>query len=89
VCAAAAAASGAREAAFRNVKTISECLADELMNAAKGSSNRCGSYTGGGGVCGVGVHGLEGCVCDPFAADCSSSLCVRRGADAQDARESE
>lgn len=32
--------SGAREAAFRNVKTISECLADELMNAAKGSSNR-------------------------------------------------
>lgn len=32
---------GAREAAFRNVKTISECLADELMNAAKGSSNRC------------------------------------------------
>lgn len=33
---------GAREAAFRNVKTMSECLADELMNAAKGSSNRCG-----------------------------------------------
>nr|CAX77702.1 Ribosomal protein S5a [Schistosoma japonicum] len=30
---------GAREAAFRNVKTISECLADELLNAAKGSSN--------------------------------------------------
>jgi small subunit ribosomal protein S5e len=30
---------GAREAAFRNVKTIAECLADELMNAAKGSSN--------------------------------------------------
>merc|ERR1711912_187446 len=30
---------GAREAAFRNVKTISECLADELINAAKGSSN--------------------------------------------------
>jgi small subunit ribosomal protein S5e len=29
---------GAREAAFRNVKTISECLADELVNAAKGSS---------------------------------------------------
>ena len=28
-----------REAAFRNVKTISECLADELINAAKGSSN--------------------------------------------------
>jgi hypothetical protein len=32
---------GAREAAFRNIKTIAECLADELMNAAKGSSNRC------------------------------------------------
>ncbi len=32
---------GAREAAFRNIKTIAECLADELTNAAKGSSNRC------------------------------------------------
>ena len=30
---------GARSAAFRNLKTISECLADELVNAAKGSSN--------------------------------------------------
>jgi small subunit ribosomal protein S5e len=30
---------GAREAAFRNVKTIPECLAEELINAAKGSSN--------------------------------------------------
>ncbi|VDL87057.1 unnamed protein product [Nippostrongylus brasiliensis] len=30
---------GAREAAFRNIKTIAECLADEIMNAAKGSSN--------------------------------------------------
>jgi len=30
---------GAREAAFRSVKTIAECLADELINAAKGSSN--------------------------------------------------
>ena len=30
---------GSREAAFRNVKTIAECLADELINAAKGSSN--------------------------------------------------
>ena len=26
---------GAREAAFRNIKSISECLADELINAAK------------------------------------------------------
>ncbi|CAB0011263.1 unnamed protein product [Nesidiocoris tenuis] len=26
---------GAREAAFRNIKTIAECLADELINAAK------------------------------------------------------
>jgi len=32
-------ATGAREASFRNVKTISECLADEIINAAKGSSN--------------------------------------------------
>ncbi|KAI9189040.1 ribosomal protein S5 [Blastocladiella emersonii ATCC 22665] len=30
---------GTREAAFRNVKTIAECLADELINASKGSSN--------------------------------------------------
>jgi len=30
---------GAREAAFRNVKSIAECLADELINASKGSSN--------------------------------------------------
>ncbi|ORX92302.1 40S ribosomal protein S5 [Basidiobolus meristosporus CBS 931.73] len=30
---------GTRESAFRNVKTIAECLADELINAAKGSSN--------------------------------------------------
>merc|ERR1712167_14157 len=30
---------GAREAAFRNIKTIAECLAKELINAAKGSSN--------------------------------------------------
>ncbi|KAM5470756.1 ribosomal protein S5 [Microsporum audouinii] len=30
---------GAREASFHNIKTISECLADELINAAKGSSN--------------------------------------------------
>lgn len=29
---------GAREASFRNVKSIAECLAEELMNAAKGSS---------------------------------------------------
>lgn len=30
---------GARDASFRNIKTISECLADELINASKGSSN--------------------------------------------------
>ena len=28
-----------RESSFRNVKSIAECLADELINAAKGSSN--------------------------------------------------
>merc|ERR1712170_32673 len=32
-------ATGAREASFRSIKTIAECLADELINAAKGSSN--------------------------------------------------
>jgi len=30
---------GAREASFRNVKTIAECLADEIVNAARQSSN--------------------------------------------------
>ena len=29
------------ESAFKNIKTIAECLADELINAAKGSSNSC------------------------------------------------
>jgi len=30
---------GAREATFRNIKSMSECLADELMNAAKANAN--------------------------------------------------
>ncbi len=30
---------GCREACFRNHKTVAECLAEELINAAKGSSN--------------------------------------------------
>eukprot|EP01002_Notosolenus_urceolatus_P013825 NODE_4802_length_763_cov_50.249300_g4005_i0.p2 GENE.NODE_4802_length_763_cov_50.249300_g4005_i0~~NODE_4802_length_763_cov_50.249300_g4005_i0.p2 ORF type:complete len:194 (+),score=88.12 NODE_4802_length_763_cov_50.249300_g4005_i0:103-684(+) len=30
---------GSREASFRTIKKMSECLADEIMNAAKGSSN--------------------------------------------------
>lgn len=30
---------GAREASFRNVKSIAECLAEELINASKGSAN--------------------------------------------------
>merc|ERR1711988_1092930 len=30
---------GTREASFRNIKTIAECLADELINASKESSN--------------------------------------------------
>merc|ERR1712167_153922 len=30
---------GARESAFRNIKSIAECLADEIMNCAKESSN--------------------------------------------------
>ncbi|XP_066867199.1 small ribosomal subunit protein uS7-like isoform X1 [Kogia breviceps] len=32
---------GARETTFRNIKTIAECPADELISAAKGSSNSC------------------------------------------------
>ncbi|KAA3465178.1 40S ribosomal protein S5 [Gossypium australe] len=31
---------GAHESAFRNIKTIVECLADELINVANGSSNK-------------------------------------------------
>merc|ERR1712072_473715 len=30
---------GARDSAFRNIKTIAECLAEEFVNATKGSSN--------------------------------------------------
>jgi len=30
---------GSRNSSFRNIKTVSECLADELINASKGSSN--------------------------------------------------
>ncbi|KAF8372904.1 hypothetical protein PRIPAC_79333 [Pristionchus pacificus] len=30
---------GAHETAFRNIKTIAECLADKLINAAKESPN--------------------------------------------------
>ena len=30
---------GARKSAFKNPKSISECLADEIMNAAKASAN--------------------------------------------------
>merc|ERR1712072_802613 len=30
---------GARTSSFRNIKTIAECLADEIINASKGSSN--------------------------------------------------
>ena len=33
---------GAREASFRNIKTIAECLADEIMNAAKVRTPRTG-----------------------------------------------
>ena len=32
-------ATGAREASFRNIKTIAECFADEIINASRGSSN--------------------------------------------------
>ena len=62
---------GAREAAFRNVKTIAECLADELINAAKGSSNsyaikkkdeleRVARRTAKGAVFAFGVFGGRG-----------------------------
>ena len=35
---------GAREAAFRNIKSIAECLADELINAAKVSVSIAGVF---------------------------------------------
>merc|ERR1712216_1038440 len=44
-------AHGAREASFRNIKTIAECLADEVMNAAKGSSNLRHQEEGRAGAC--------------------------------------
>ena len=39
---------GAREASFRNIKTIAECLADEVMNAAKVRGLGLGSGSGSG-----------------------------------------
>lgn len=39
---------GAREAAFRNIKTIAECLADELINAAKVWRPILRAFVGGG-----------------------------------------
>uniref|UniRef100_A0A2R5L885 Putative 40s ribosomal protein s5 n=1 Tax=Ornithodoros turicata TaxID=34597 RepID=A0A2R5L885_9ACAR len=38
---------GARESAFRNIKTIAECLADELINAAKVGEERAVDVWGG------------------------------------------
>ena len=32
---------GARESAYKNIKTITECLADELINAARNHSSGC------------------------------------------------
>ena len=32
-------AAGSRDSAFRNIKSIAECVADEIINAARGSSN--------------------------------------------------
>ncbi|CAF4449443.1 unnamed protein product, partial [Adineta steineri] len=34
---------GARDSAFKSVKTIAECLADELINAAKAASTNTNS----------------------------------------------
>jgi hypothetical protein len=39
LCALLLTSSQTRDSAFRNVKSVAECLADELINAAKGSSN--------------------------------------------------
>ena len=50
---------GARQASFRNIKTIAECLADELINAAKVGNTCIFLRTG------FGSHGLYwGCSCN-------------------------
>ena len=36
---------GARQAAFKNIKTIAEALADELINAAKGKTNYIANFS--------------------------------------------
>ena len=48
---------GAREASFRNIKTIAECLADEVMNAAKA---RRASSCPGDALVGRPLQGFEG-----------------------------
>ena len=35
---------GAREASFRSLKTLSECIADEVIAASKGSGSGANSY---------------------------------------------
>ena len=49
---------GAREAAFRNVKTVAECLAEELINAAKYVSWKM--YANYQGILNVICHQEEG-----------------------------
>ena len=57
---------GARESAFRNIKTVSECLADELINAAKGSSNSCARLPGHSCKQAAHVHvRIAGAACQP------------------------
>lgn len=52
---------GAREAAFRNIKTIAECLADELINAAKvGEDTGCAVSRGGPSTVGANRPFLQG-----------------------------
>lgn len=54
---------GARESAFRSIKTIAECLADELINASKGSSNSYAIKVGSDAAAGALVparHRLRG-----------------------------
>jgi small subunit ribosomal protein S5e len=35
---------GARESSFRSLKSVSECLADEIIAASKGSGSGANSY---------------------------------------------
>uniref|UniRef100_A0A8C6AHS8 Ribosomal protein S5 n=1 Tax=Monodon monoceros TaxID=40151 RepID=A0A8C6AHS8_MONMO len=63
---------GAREAAFRNIKTIAECLADELINAAKvGEDTWAGVRVSRGGSSDIRTN-------HPFLQGSSNSYAIKK-----------